>query len=166
MNAQPALAAPAPVDPAAVAQGAAIFNDPTVGCTACHSGPQLSTHALVDVGTGGTFKVPSLIAVGYRAPYLHDGCAATLQDRFGPTCGGGNSHGQTQQLDHRASRRPGSLPPEPVAGERVVTGPTARATRHLGICDARRPLELRDLTPLSFAITLISARPTRKRSSS
>jgi len=98
MDAQPALAAPPPVDPASVARGATVFNDPTVGCTACHSGPQLSTHALVDVGTGGTFKVPSLIAVGYRAPYLHDGCATTLLDRFGPTCGGGDSHGQTQQL--------------------------------------------------------------------
>ncbi len=84
MDALPALAPPAPADPAAVAQGAAIFNDATVGCTACHSGPQLSTHALVDVGTGGKFKVPSLIAVGYRAPYLHDGCATTLQRSLRP----------------------------------------------------------------------------------
>jgi cytochrome c peroxidase len=50
------------------------------------------------VGTGGKFKVPSLIAVGYEAPYLHDGCAATLRDRFGPACGGGDAHGHTQQL--------------------------------------------------------------------
>jgi cytochrome c peroxidase len=58
----------------------------------------MSTHQLVDVGTGGVFKVPSLLAVGYRAPYLHDGCGATLQDRFDPSCGG-DSHGTTQQLD-------------------------------------------------------------------
>jgi CxxC motif-containing protein (DUF1111 family) len=100
MNAQAALAPPAPADPSAVARGATVFHDAAVGCTACHSGPQLSTHQLLDVGTGGTFKVPSLIAVGYRAPYLHDGCAATLLDRFtDPTCSGGTQHGNTAQLD-------------------------------------------------------------------
>ena len=98
MNAQPALAAPPPADATAVTRGAALFTDASTGCTGCHSGPQLSTHALVDVGTGGTFKVPSLIGVGYRAPYLHDGCAATLLDRFGATCGGGEQHGHTAQL--------------------------------------------------------------------
>jgi cytochrome c peroxidase len=70
-----------------------------VGCVTCHSGPQFSTHKLVDVGTGGVFKVPSLNGVGYRAPFLHDGCAATLTDRFSATCGGGDNHGTTQQLD-------------------------------------------------------------------
>jgi mono/diheme cytochrome c family protein len=99
MDAQPALVAKAPADPQAVARGAQIFGDPNVGCASCHSGPQLSNHQLVDVGTGGPFKVPSLIAVGYRAPYLHDGCATTLRDRFGGTCGGGDQHGQTSQLD-------------------------------------------------------------------
>jgi hypothetical protein len=98
MDAQPALAAPPPADAAAVARGDMVFHDPTVGCTGCHSGPQVSDHKLFDVGTGGVFKVPSLIAVGYRAPYLHDGCAATLLDRFGPACGGGDQHGHTSQL--------------------------------------------------------------------
>jgi mono/diheme cytochrome c family protein len=117
MDAQPALAAPPARDPAATARGQATFADPNVGCTGCHSGPQLSNHQLVDVGTGGTFKVPSLVAVRYRAPYLHDGCAATLLDRFGrghtaqlfgsaatpldrfgPPCGGGDQHGHTSQL--------------------------------------------------------------------
>jgi len=50
-----------------------------------------------NVGTGGTFKVPSLVGVGARAPFLHDGCAATLMDRF-TTCGGGDLHGKTSQL--------------------------------------------------------------------
>jgi mono/diheme cytochrome c family protein len=99
MDAQPALAAPAPDDAAAVARGQQVFEDPTVGCAACHGGPQLSNHSLVDVGTGGVFKVPSLVAVRYRAPYLHDGCAATLRDRFGGACGGGEQHGHTAQLD-------------------------------------------------------------------
>jgi hypothetical protein len=99
LDAQPALVAPPPADPEAVARGRALFEDPLVGCTGCHDGPQLSNHQIVDVGTGAPFKVPSLIAVGYRAPYLHDGCAATLADRFGTTCGGGEQHGHTEQLD-------------------------------------------------------------------
>jgi hypothetical protein len=102
MDEQPALAAPAPSDPAAVARGKKTFEEPSVGCATCHNGPQLSDHHLVDVGTGEQageeFKVPSLIAVGYRAPYLHNGCAATLQDRFSPACDSGNQHGNTQQL--------------------------------------------------------------------
>jgi mono/diheme cytochrome c family protein len=99
MNAQPALAAPAPADPQAVARGQQLFADPAVGCTSCHGGTQHSTFQLVDVGTGAPFKVPSLLGVGYRAPYLHDGCAATLLDRFGASCGGGDQHGHTSQLD-------------------------------------------------------------------
>jgi cytochrome c peroxidase len=57
----------------------------------------LTTNALVDVGTRGTFKVPSLVGVGARAPFLHDGCAITLTDRFG-SCGGGETHGHTAHL--------------------------------------------------------------------
>jgi hypothetical protein len=49
------------------------------------------------VGTGGKFQVPSLIGVAWRAPYLHSGCAATLEARFGD-CGGGELHGHTAQL--------------------------------------------------------------------
>jgi cytochrome c peroxidase len=81
-----------------VTRGQQVFSDPSVGCTTCHSGAQLSTHQLLNVGTGASFKVPSLIAVGYRAPYLHNGCAPTLLDRFGPACGGGDQHGHTSQL--------------------------------------------------------------------
>jgi cytochrome c peroxidase len=103
MDAQPALAAPTPVDFAAVARGKQLFESPSVGCAVCHSGPQLSDHQLFDVGTGEVagerFKVPSLIGVGYRAPYLHDGCAATLQDRFTAPCDTGDQHGTIQQLD-------------------------------------------------------------------
>ena len=29
------------------------------------------------------FQVPRLIGVSWRAPFLHDGCATTLADRFG-----------------------------------------------------------------------------------
>lgn len=100
LDAQPALRAPEPADAAAVARGSQIFHDAGVGCAGCHSGPQLTTREMMDVGTGYNFKVPSLLGVGYRAPYLHDGCAPTLRERFTvPECGGGAKHGHTQQLD-------------------------------------------------------------------
>lgn len=57
----------------------------------------MTNNQTVDVGTGGRFQVPSLIGVGSRAPYLHDGCAPTLTDRFG-ACGGGDLHGVTSTL--------------------------------------------------------------------
>ena len=52
---------------------------------------------LVHIGTGAMFQVPTLIGVGARAPFMHDGCAATLMDRF-VTCGGGDAHGTTKAL--------------------------------------------------------------------
>ncbi|HMJ54370.1 MAG TPA: c-type cytochrome [Polyangiaceae bacterium] len=89
---------PPPVeDPAAVERGRALFNDPGVGCATCHSGEKLTNNATVNVQTGEAFQVPSLLGLAWRAPYLHDGCAATLADRFDP-CGGGDAHGQTSQL--------------------------------------------------------------------
>jgi hypothetical protein len=98
LNRVPAPAPLADVDPAAAARGQALFQSTDVGCTTCHAGALMSTKALVDVGTGGTFKVPSLIGVSGRAPYMHTGCAATLLDRFTPSCGGGDTHGHTSQL--------------------------------------------------------------------
>ena len=97
MNAIPRL--PGVVsDPEAVARGQAVFADGTHGCAVCHSGTQLTTNRTnVDVGTGGPFKIPSLVGLAYTAPYLHDGCAATLADRFG-SCGGGDLHGVTSTL--------------------------------------------------------------------
>ncbi|HEY1548805.1 MAG TPA: cytochrome c [Kofleriaceae bacterium] len=86
------------VDPAAAARGQTLFQSTAVGCTTCHAGSLMSTKAIVDVGTGGAFKVPSLIGVNGRAPYMHTGCAATLLDRFNPACGGGDMHGHTSQL--------------------------------------------------------------------
>jgi hypothetical protein len=43
------------------------------------------------------FQVPSLLGIGTRGPFMHDGCAATLRDRFNPACGG-DKHGITGQL--------------------------------------------------------------------
>jgi hypothetical protein len=36
--------------------------------------------------------------VGSRPPYLHNGCAATLQERFTNPCAGGDKHGHTSGL--------------------------------------------------------------------
>lgn len=97
LDAQPRAPKPAATDSAAVAHGQALFQDPARGCATCHAGPRLTNNQTVDVGTGGPFQVPSLVGVGSRAPYLHDGCAATLADRFG-SCGGGDRHGITSTL--------------------------------------------------------------------
>jgi mono/diheme cytochrome c family protein len=67
------------------------------GCDACHGGERLTSGGFADVGTGGTFQIPSLIGVRHRAPFMHDGCAPTLADRFGP-CGGEEKHGEVGKL--------------------------------------------------------------------
>ncbi|MGE0550822.1 MAG: cytochrome-c peroxidase [Kofleriaceae bacterium] len=92
----PAPAPPPVTDVAAVDRGRAVFQ--LAGCTECHSGAMFTNNTRVDVHTGGVFKVPSLLGVGARAPFLHDGCAPTLRDRFG-ACGGGDYHGRTSELD-------------------------------------------------------------------
>jgi mono/diheme cytochrome c family protein len=94
----PALPHVAPDDAAAVERGRTLFQDPTIGCATCHSGPLLTSNLTVDVGTGGAMQVPSLRGLRWRAPYMHSGCAATLADRFDPACGGGESHGHTAAL--------------------------------------------------------------------
>ncbi len=95
------IPAPAPVpavDAAAAERGRVLFESAELQCTQCHNGEQLTNNQRVNVGTGGNFKVPSLKGIGARAPFMHDGCAATLTDRF-TTCGGGDLHGKTAQLD-------------------------------------------------------------------
>jgi mono/diheme cytochrome c family protein len=91
---------PAPIAPAldhdAVVRGKQLFDDPSVACASCHQGEHLTNNESVDVGTGGVFQVPSLVGVSARAPFLHDGCAETLEDRFG-ACGG-DAHGATADL--------------------------------------------------------------------
>ena len=88
----------AATDPAVI-RGKALFESPATACTSCHSGAQFTNNSSVAVGTGSMFQVPALRGVGWRAPYMHDGCAATLSDRFtDATCGGGDQHGMTSQL--------------------------------------------------------------------
>jgi len=81
-----------------VARGAELFASAAVGCAECHSGPRLASDGTTDVGTGEALQVPTLRGLAYRAPFLHDGCAPTLRDRFG-ACGGGDKHGKTSQLN-------------------------------------------------------------------
>ena len=81
----------------AALRGQELFQSDAVACASCHSGEKLTNNKSVDVGTGGVFQVPSLVGIAYRAPFIHNGCAATLRDRFDPSCGGSN-HGHTDQL--------------------------------------------------------------------
>jgi len=99
IDAQPRPPLSRPADTAAVARGRALFNDASrAGCATCHMGNRLTTAQTVDVGTGGKFQVPSLVGVGSHAPFMHNGCARTLRDRFNPACGGGDKHGVTSGL--------------------------------------------------------------------
>jgi mono/diheme cytochrome c family protein len=77
-------------DDATVARGAALFT--SSGCVSCHAGADFTNGQTVDVGTGGAFQVPQLHGLGLRAPYMHNGCAATLRDRFSAGCGGDAKH--------------------------------------------------------------------------
>ncbi|WP_437737139.1 c-type cytochrome [Sorangium sp. So ce1335] len=87
------------LDEPAVARGEALFHDKTVDCARCHAGAQLTNNESLDVGTGKAFQVPSLVRIGARAPFMHNGCAKTLKERFtNPACGGGDQHGKTSHL--------------------------------------------------------------------
>ncbi|MEM1025765.1 MAG: cytochrome-c peroxidase [Myxococcota bacterium] len=81
-----------------VEAGRAIFHSASVGCANCHDGPRLTGPGSFFVGTDGIFQVPPLEGLVYRAPFMHDGCAETLEARFAPPCGGGDAHGRTAQL--------------------------------------------------------------------
>lgn len=82
-----------PGDAAAASRGQALFQG-AGGCTACHQGVALTDNTNHAVGNSAMFQTPSLVGVGWRAPFLHDGCATTLRDRFNPTCRA-NAHGST-----------------------------------------------------------------------
>jgi len=87
-----------PVSDPAAQRGKALFESATVGCATCHTGEKLTSSGNRDVGTGGSFQVPSLLGAAHRLPLMHNGCAVTLQDRFNESCGGA-LHGNTAQLN-------------------------------------------------------------------
>lgn len=80
-----------------VEAGRVLFESAELGCASCHDGPRRGGVGAFDVGTGAVLEVPALVGVAYRAPFLHDGCAPTLLDRF-VRCGGGDRHGKTSHL--------------------------------------------------------------------
>jgi hypothetical protein len=70
------------------------------GCLDCHRGPWLTDGLNHDVGsvdpTGPVaLQTPSLVGVAGRGPWMHDGCATTLEERFSPACGG-DRHGDVR----------------------------------------------------------------------
>jgi mono/diheme cytochrome c family protein len=71
-------------------RGKALFT--SAGCAACHSGADFTNGQTVDVGTGGTFQVPQLHGLAFRAPFIHTGCAPTLKARFTQSCAGDSRH--------------------------------------------------------------------------
>ncbi len=87
------------VDPVAAERGRAIYEDPVVGCASCHGGARLADDGTHDVGTGLALQTPTLRGIGLRGPFMHDGCAPTLADRFSPTDCGGSDHGQISALE-------------------------------------------------------------------
>ena len=103
LNAVPPPPQRSDLDPASVSRGAALFNG-TAGCNACHAGGYRAVTGNQDIGktdllgSNKALKVPMLLGVGSRAPYMHDGCAATLMDRLtNPACAG-SQHGNTATL--------------------------------------------------------------------
>lgn len=79
LHALPAV--PASVtDPAAVERGRVIFESASVGCASCHAGPQRTDGLNHDVGTGEPLQTPPLVGVASRGPWLHDGCAESLEE--------------------------------------------------------------------------------------
>jgi len=79
---------PAPSASSADAEDAFI----SAGCAECHAGPRLSDELGHDVGLGA-IQTPRLRGVAYRAPYFHDGCAATLEETLDGTCRPPDVHG-------------------------------------------------------------------------
>ena len=73
------------IDRPAIERGKTLFG--TLKCASCHAPPSYTTPKLYDVGLKdeleqSTFNPPSLLGVGQRGPYFHDGRAKSLNDVF------------------------------------------------------------------------------------
>jgi cytochrome c peroxidase len=72
--------------PDAARRGEAIFNRPfrqdaSTSCASCHQPSDFFVdHRLHDVGSGGTFKTPTLVNARFNAPYFHDGRFESFDD--------------------------------------------------------------------------------------
>jgi cytochrome c peroxidase len=69
---------PGPAAPEAARRGHQAFLK--AACDICHDPPIYSKAGNEDIGSGGSFSVPSLRGVAGTAPYFHDGRFATLRD--------------------------------------------------------------------------------------
>jgi DNA-binding beta-propeller fold protein YncE len=88
--------APSRAVPAPEAAGRAAFEK--ARCDDCHAGDKLGSNATVQIGRTEAFQVPSLVGVARRGPWMHDGCAKTLRQRFTDTQCGGMQHGDVALL--------------------------------------------------------------------
>lgn len=77
----------------AIARGETLFRSNVSNCVNCHGGPNFSNGRSTDIGTGGLFQVPSLRGIGFRAPYLHSGCATSLEMFLNDHACAGMGHG-------------------------------------------------------------------------
>jgi mono/diheme cytochrome c family protein len=84
----------ATVDAEAASRGAVVFE--SAGCASCHQG-DFGTQPESATIEGEAWQVPMLRGVGLRAPYFHDGCAATLRDAV-EGCEGHAPHPGTDTL--------------------------------------------------------------------
>lgn len=92
----PAPKAPTRMVPASEVAGRAAFDK--AGCDACHAGAKLGSNATTTIGRTEALQVPSLVGLARRGPWMHDGCAKTLRERFTDTTCGGTQHGDVGQL--------------------------------------------------------------------
>ncbi len=95
-------------------RGQKLFEDPRVGCAACHPSPLFTDLKSYDVGTRGPldgmgtrFDTPTLVEMWRTAPYFHDGSARTMREVLsGPDrwdLHGKTSHLTEQQIDELAA---------------------------------------------------------------
>jgi cytochrome c peroxidase len=69
--------APSAAAPAAAQRGHKVFLK--ASCNMCHVPPSFAKPENEDIGSGGSFNVPSLRGVSTTAPYFHDGRFPTLR---------------------------------------------------------------------------------------
>ncbi len=98
LDAIPRVPARAVADADRIERGRALFERGDTGCASCHDTRGGVARERFAVGRGPAVQAPSLAGVRNRAPFMHDGCAASLEDRlFDPACGGA-SHGDLRAL--------------------------------------------------------------------
>ncbi len=90
-----ALALPAlDADATIASEGRTVFE--REGCAECHAGAQLTNNEFADFGRG-MLQVPGLLGVALRGPWMHDGCASSLESTFVSSCAG-DEHASAAEL--------------------------------------------------------------------